>query len=228
MRIIKKSVLVIICLLLAACASDADKPVPVQSVGNEAVLLAALPEKDIYLYEHASESGEPAVALHIGNVMRFFDWSYMTPRGIQPLMHAGDFNGDGVDELAVVLYVGSGSGVSVEQLHVLESDVDRSHPAYFQDYMLEPGDHLDVLRQAVDGQTAVGDDGQLVNIAGDQAVFGNIVRFETEADSLRAAFGVGVAVERSPAPLHAGLVYADVYYNDGAFTLDNVRFEAER
>lgn len=87
-------------------------------------LLSALPDKGIYLYGIKEFDG---VMLFAGEDRQYFDWQYLTPRFILPQMQTGDFDADGKDELAVILYIGSGTGVSIEDLHIVELSGEQNH-----------------------------------------------------------------------------------------------------
>ncbi|MDP4182311.1 MAG: hypothetical protein Q8942_14630 [Bacillota bacterium] len=119
-------------------------------------LIASIPEKGIYLY--AIKDG--GVVLYINNKGHYYDWEYLTPRFILPQMRVYDYDKDGKDELAVVLYIGSGTGFSVEELHIVEisENVDLSdnpsdknysvpNPEYFKDYIYFPKDYITQLNK---------------------------------------------------------------------------------
>lgn len=92
-------------------------------------LIAELPEDDLYLY------GQPkgAVLKH-GDEITVFDWIYMTPRFILPTMAKYDVNDDGADEIICVLNTGSGTGISIEELHVLKMIDGKYYDHVFDDY----------------------------------------------------------------------------------------------
>lgn len=67
---------------------------------------------------------EDRLLLRWGDALAEFDWSYRTPRTVAPRLRQVDADGDGAQELAVVCYCGSGTGVSIEQLHIVEKNED--------------------------------------------------------------------------------------------------------
>jgi hypothetical protein len=79
-----------------------------------------LPDEDISL-AFAAPFG---AVLSVKGEQYFYAWSrgYLTPRTILPKLRVQDFDGDGADELAVVLYVGSGTGIAMTELHIVELD----------------------------------------------------------------------------------------------------------
>lgn len=214
-------------------------------------LLASLPDRDVYLYADASADG---VILVAGGREQTYDWLYMTPRGIEPQLQARDYDGDGREELAVDLYIGSGTGLSIEELHIVDigdpqppeaSAGDGAAKPIFADHVFRPEDYLAQLDRQVafrvlndsgklQGEVKIGNDARLVSLkdfesddAGpisDKLVFASIVRFELKEDGIEAGFGAGVACQKWFTPLYVGEVTAGVKYKDGAFALNGLRF----
>ncbi len=87
------------------------------------VLLAQLSDKDIALYGIWDEAHpEERCLLRIGERAWIYDLQWATPRCYLPQLHSGDFDGDGTEELALLTYVGSGTGVSVWTFGIVELD----------------------------------------------------------------------------------------------------------
>jgi len=206
---------------------------------GEPELLAEIPEAEAALY-----AGErDGVVLYWGDKVSAFDWSYMTPRGIMPRMYLDDFDGDEEQELAVILYNGSGAGISVEELHI----VDKSD-AGLEDRVFDQESCIRQLREAVDLQLSVQPEGRLIGKlrVGDQVyeavmpfddpdefdavsdflVLGNVVSFEWSENGIQGVFGAAVHKENSADIRYFGYFHADVLYRDGDFELVNLRFEA--
>ena len=80
--------------------------------------------------------GESRLLLRWGDTLAEFDWPYQTPRTVAPRLWQVDADGDGAEELAAVCYSGSGTGVSIEQLHIVEKNEDGT----LTDYCLPEGD----------------------------------------------------------------------------------------
>ena len=86
-----------------------------------AALLALLPEKDISLYGiWDEEHPEERCLLQIGDHAWVYDLPWATPRCYLPKLYSGDFDGDGTEELTLLTYVGSGTGVSYWTLALVE------------------------------------------------------------------------------------------------------------
>lgn len=218
-------------------------------------LIAAIPEKDIYLY--AIKSAKDAqVALHVGESVHYYNWYYMTPRFILPQMQVSDYDKDGKDELSVILYVGSGTGVSVQELHIVEipegkkqssKQLDNANPEYYKDYIFD--DYCSQLKKAISfktfikagklmGKITAGTKTYTVNLeefqsedcgkVNDNIGFGDIVRFDSQKNKLVAEFGFGITCEKFAAPRYIGAIHADVDYKAGKFKLKNFRFEEDK
>ena len=94
--------------------------------GPNIAVLAEDREADAVLYGlplYADASQETAL-IRWGDSLAEFDWDFLTPRRFLPRMAVMDLDGDGKDELIVLTYVGSGTGVSIYDLHVLEKNPD--------------------------------------------------------------------------------------------------------
>lgn len=83
-------------------------------------ILAELPADDITLYGMKDKDGiYTNVAIRSGKTINYYDWSYYA--GVFDAgMSYQDYDGDGTKELAVHLYFGGGTGVSIDQLFMLE------------------------------------------------------------------------------------------------------------
>lgn len=93
--------------------------------GGTIGLLAEAPEAGAAFYGLPySENAHETALIRWGNSLAEFDWDFLTPRRFLPRMAVMDLDGDGKDELIVLTYVGSGTGVSIYDLHVLEKNPD--------------------------------------------------------------------------------------------------------
>lgn len=237
----------------ATSADTATLWTPNQALYPEGNKLAEIPERKIALY-----SGEQdGVRLVVGDTWRAYNWNYMTPREILPQMHVADFDGDGMEELMVIMSMGSGTGVSVYELHIVDiyqksqgvgalPEIRKAEA--FRDSCFKAEDYKAQLNQAVKLTTytkdkelradvAISDAKSSLSLAefqdndygkvNEQPVFGTVVGFSVEKNRLKAEFGLGLTAERLPWPNYVGKVLADVDYGEGQFTLANLRFEPE-
>ncbi len=68
------------------------------------VLLAKLPEKNIYLYGYHENGEVKGVALRVNDAYKFFDWVYMNESKKLPEIYSMDVDGDSTEELFILLY----------------------------------------------------------------------------------------------------------------------------
>lgn len=121
-------------------------------------LIAALPEKDIYLYAVKPKG----VILYVKGTGHYYDWEYLTPRFILPSLYTGDYDSDKEEEVAVVTYTGSGTGYAVQDLHIVETGKDEilsrdpaskdyfvPNPEYFREHFYTPEAYIAQLDQLV-------------------------------------------------------------------------------
>ncbi|MFB9329958.1 hypothetical protein ACFFSY_28795 [Paenibacillus aurantiacus] len=232
-------------------ASDGEQPAdPVPSdEGTEVVIPpVTLPERNITL------SPEPNGALlQIGEKKQLFDWVYTTPRMILPQEQVTDYDQDGNDELAVVLHVGSGTGVAIDELHIVEFEgveakSDDSGDSPFVDHVFTDEDYRAQLENSLAFKTST-EDGELFGyvtldstttkvslkpfqtgyngeVTGELG-YGAIVRFEAVNNKLTGTFAVGVVIENVVEPQYFGQIKADVGYKDGKFQLEGFQFIAD-
>lgn len=233
--------------------AETEPPAQEEETPEELGPVAELPEHGIALYalEALAESDE-GVMLEIGEQRQRMDWRYKTPRQVMPVLHVHDYDGDGQEELAAILNIGSGTGVAVDELHIVEfHDVNNSSDEPFTDFKMQEEDYMTQLREAiafekverggewfgmitVDGRTRdIGLTDFLASYeveAGaieDALGFGNIILFEAAGDRLTFRAAVGLIVGNLVEPQYIGSVNAVVAYKEGSFTLEAFDFTEE-
>lgn len=207
----------------------------------ESKLIASIPERSINMY--GLDNG---VELHIGDLVQQYDWIYSTPRMIEPRLAVKDYDADGHDELAIILYIGSGTGVSVEQLHMIEMEEDPK----LQDHVFSENDYLDQVNPVISfkpikqeeeliAEVTVGSNKTEVimknyynhdefGLAKDKLGIRDIVGFGFDDNKdIKASFGIGVLFDKIVSPQYIGSLNADVSYHDGQFKLSNYAFDVE-
>ncbi|MFB9278103.1 hypothetical protein [Cohnella cellulosilytica] len=176
-------------------------------------LLASVPERDISLF--AEENG---VVLQAGGKSREYEWSYMTPQAIGPELCVRDFDGDGADELAVILHIGSGTGVAVSELHLVELDD-------LQDYPLSEDEYRPRIERAIAELKA--SSAIPAAFAEENILFGSWISYDADGDELRARIGLGLSGQDQPALTHIGDLLADVQFRAGKYELTGFEFESD-
>ena len=198
-------------------------------------LLAEIPEADAAFYAVEGKDFSPAL-IRWGDSLAEFDWRYATPRNIAPRMWCFDFDEDGLDELVVDCYYGSGTGVSLSDLHVVEKDAEGNLTAY-----TFPLEALAVALESDMGIVTAGETvcaylgTELVDITaalgdlqprytGSGLALGETVGFEKTEAGMACRMGAVVDAEK----LHhwyAADITADVFYKDGEFILDGLHLD---
>lgn len=195
------------------------------------------------IYMNITETGE--YMIQINDESYTYSWTGMTPRGIVPSMILQDFDGDGQAELAVILYVGSGTGISVSELHMLEinqvGDVQQIYEYTYQPEqyisqlqeiasmkLYEQNSHLRGELTFVENRYEV--DLQDIQISeygtiNNTLLWGNIVEFSVEGQQLIGTFGVAVGAEKIVSPIYIGELKTTISYQDGEFTMSQFEFE---
>ena len=193
-------------------------------------LKAELPEAGAAFYAvPGPASGGDCVLLRWGESFAEFDWAFGTPCRILPWMECRDIDGDKADELIVDCYWGSGTGVSVEALHIVEKSPDGTLTAYtFPESLWQEQFPALFGAARIDGRTFAVLGRELVEFSGPEnldletASAGSIAGFDTEGWSgltFRGAFCLNVA--GGAVPCYVAETSAVVVYQDGVFTLQN-------
>ncbi len=204
------------------------------------LVLAALPEEDVYLYGyHDAAYGFRGVIIKVGENVNCFDWWYITPQLLPPKIGYEDYDDDGQKELAVSIYIDIGTGFGFPigdlYLYVLEPSKDGTLTEYLlslEDYLgpinerltyaldseaksisLYEGNHI--LQQA---DISWADE---MNIEGIH--YGDIVGFDLE-DRLILNIEPGIIVDEWATPQYEGLqpLHAVIRYCDGKFELGEI------
>lgn len=200
--------------------------------GGTIGLLAEAPEADAAFYglPYSEDTHETAL-IRWGDSLAEFDWDFLTPRRFLPRMAVMDLDGDGKDELIVLTYVGSGTGVSIYDLHVLEKSPDGSLTDYAMPGSLWQEQLPPLLRFVqTDGRNFLILGRELLEIDTDHVLEGETepsagyianFRLLPEENAIQLLGAVGL---RNPTSYAADYT-ADVGYRDGVFTLSGFHLQ---
>ena len=200
--------------------------------GGVIELLAEAPEADAAFYglPYSEDTHETAL-IRWGDSLAEFDWDFLTPRRFLPRMAVMDLDGDGKDELIVLTYVGSGTGVSIYDLHVLEKSPDGSLTDYAMPGSLWQEQLPPLLRFVqTDGRNFLILGRELLEIDTDHVLEGETepsagyianFRLLPEENAIQLLGAVGL---RNPTSYAADYT-ADVGYRDGVFTLSGFHLQ---
>ncbi len=197
---------------------------------TEYPLIASVPEKGVQLY-----GLKPQGVVLVGNgIEQVFDWEYLTPTGYLPEMASEDFDNDGEDEIGVNLYWGSGTGISIEQLHMVEYKRKFIGNSYLTDHQFMESDYLAQIEKLMQYQYDPGAKEIAINIEnktyqlkcdGDfySLNYNSFVHFKFEGNTIMAYFPIGIVYENTVSPDYGSgpinCFTARVIYSDGVFTL---------
>ncbi len=205
---------------------------------NQIPLIAAIKSENIYLYGIYPYG----VILYQNNIGTYYDWLWITPRLVLPELAYQDFDSDGKKELAITLYVGSGTGYSIRDLHLLHIDdtKDESYSEY-TDYCLSGFDVdswfdnkftfsqekdskiVNVKFDNKDYTVNIGkedsDSGPIENV-----VFGDFVDFKFDGQKIKAIIEIGFIYKNWVSPQFFGNVEATVNFSNKQFSLSDYNF----
>ncbi len=92
--------------------------------GAHCVMLAGTPDGSARLYGLVTDGNPRGLFLEEQGRLQYLDWDYVSSQLLLPKLGKGDYDGDGQEELAIVLHTQTGTGLAVEQLFCLEQQKD--------------------------------------------------------------------------------------------------------
>ena len=189
--------------------------------------LADYPGAALEVYD-LREPWEDTLYLRWGNAAQCFDGDHWNTGGLSFQHCLMDADGDGVQELAVIGHPGTGTGVSVDSLHIFQQSADG-----IVRYTFAPA--ADVLRYTV--ESMIDHNNRNIEIRNNflpipdgldltDFVLGNLVHFSAAETGITGSWIIQFAKEgmvfRGTAD-YAVQLTADIHFSDGSFTLDNFR-----
>lgn len=105
---------------------------------EDIILFARIPDRDIAIYGYSdAECFGQGIAIDLDGKISYFDWSYTTPQCIAPEFYWNDSAG----QLQASLHIYTGTGVSADELHILQQD----DTGALQDNAFELNDYISLL-----------------------------------------------------------------------------------
>ena len=200
------------------------------SDGPHIAVLAEDRAADAALYGlplYANTSQETAL-IRWGDSLAEFDWTLFPGPSMTLPQIVGLDTGLGVDKLAVICQVGTGTGVSIAELHILEKGPDGALTAYtFPESLWQ--DELPALFDTAElgGRTFAILGHELVEFNHERdgpdlgsASSGMIANFETTG-GLRFRGAFCLSPPDSAMPCYVAETSAEILYQDGVFTLQD-------
>ncbi len=203
-------------------------------------LVSAIYEEDAYLYA----VGFNQSVLKYSGISKAFDWIWTTPRFVLPRMQAFDYDKNGEKELAVSLNIGSGTGIGIDELHIVKAkDND------LIDYKFIPEDYIKQISDNVSYKVINNNGKMLVNLLANKVntsiditdyakeisaalsdiefTYGNIIEFNPKEDGkIEMKAGLGIATEKHPDPFYLAELQANITFANDKFMLSDIKITA--
>ncbi|WP_425806754.1 hypothetical protein ACHOLT_06850 [Desulfitobacterium sp. Sab5] len=200
-------------------------------------LIARLPERDIYLYGlNKSKFSFTGVILKQGSHIQTFKWNYLTARLILPKIKVADYDHDGTDEVLIILDTASGTGVAIEELHILEPRND----GLYDDIEFLPDDYINQLNSNIQYNYNKEENKFIFNIGNNKyemdtankfknwtfknITYGTIIYFDTD-NIIQITAAPGYLFKEIVSPQFFSAIKAKVNYNNGEFKLSDFEFK---
>ena len=192
---------------------------------------------DVAFYALEGKESNPAL-LRWGDAQAVFDWWYSTPQAIEPELWVYDVDSDGENEIVADCYGGSGTGVSLEYLYVVEKNDDSSLTSYgltwdslsetldeqLQTISMNGATYVALGRELVDISAALEDvKAEGVKVETVKAHLGPIVSYRPLDEGFACRFGVAVEGDGIPyLAMYVAEIEGVVRYEDGQFALEDL------
>lgn len=193
--------------------------------------LAAYPDNSIDLYGvYEADKNEYSLIVTWEDLSRQFDISFLGTGGIDLRSAVWDADGDGADELVLTERVGTGTGVSLANLHVIEkTETSLSLYSLCHDAVSpEIEEWVSGRINAAARTLRVGEERFIIpgHVDSSRFAVGNIVSFEAEDPQIHMSAAIGFwPPDRASHGVsdHIIRLSADVVFSDGTFSLQNFR-----
>lgn len=185
------------------------------------VLLGEFPELSIKIYADLGE-GDMMILEHQGQRRIIYkDW--LTPRAVMPEFCVYDYDDDGIQEIGMICYVGSGTGVAHMDFSVFDSVEEEFDTLYTMSYeeVLQVCDQVSLFYEEDVLRITAGDKSEEHSLSGtdfsglpiEGPALGDIIYFSFgESGEVICDVSIGLGIENQAIPL---------YLEEMAFLYDN-------
>jgi len=208
-------------------------------------LIASIPDKEIYLY--GKHDGFSGCILFVGETSYHYEIPWFTPRFFMPEIRLYDIDNDGIEELVIANYYGSGTGISIWGLNIVEINENTENETPWPMYEFHPDDYLEQINNAVKTnaldklnsvfEMEVGDKKHILSFKDtllynendfitDVSCSGLIVEFSLNNHGIVAEFAISAQHKLWATPDFFGTIYADCNFANGVFTLSNFTYRS--
>lgn len=244
-RIVLKSSIILVILLFMLNQMSSKIYEHSGDAENSLRLIDSVNDSTIGLYEN-----HDALVLHVNKTYYDLDIPYITPRYVEPRLQVFDLDEDKEDEVIIITYIGSGTGVSVSELHVYElafSDEDTLNDKIVSKTTFLIDDHRQEIANAFQTDIEKKDTQTLLFIKhldeeyavdlnkvleSDETIeiinpfyYGDIIDFNINNNNIRMTLGLAVICEDIPIPVYYGNLNIELGYKNGVFSLDRFHIE---
>lgn len=204
---------------------------------------------DFALYGMNKDRVSRGLILRRNDQLFFTDEYYLAPGLYYPALFADDFDKDGMLEPVIILHRLTGTGYSVEELFLLD-DTEQEKVSDWKLYPFKEQDYLsqiekllkyEILADTYQVHLFTLDNSQdiCVNLTEElsyddttvtleeKIAIGDIVSFQADQNTLTLSFDVGLLCNEFATPFYSEslpLVEAEISYQKGAFTIENMKF----
>ncbi|WP_187386584.1 hypothetical protein [Paenibacillus ihumii] len=118
----------VISFTLAACGhageqADTSNAVPSSALPDQSLIhLVKAQDVVISAAKHTDSNLFKGLVVQAGQLSKEFDWANVTNPTYYPAVHIADINGDGVNEIVIILTTKYGTGIKEQEIHVLNKD----------------------------------------------------------------------------------------------------------
>lgn len=188
---------------------------------NFSVLLASVEEKQATLYASQLYSGMYSdMTLYVANNQKRFPWQTIDSLSFFPEMICHDVDGDGQEELVIILCKGKGTGVLREEIHVLRtndlSEITFPHPVSALKDRVDTQVTESNIQITIDQKPSIMIAKEKTENSFEALAFGSILDFSIKNGTILAK----VSAQYSPAGFLGEFTVA--------YTFKNNRFEANK